>query len=394
MPKSSSPHASTTTSHESPRVITNQHPINAVYMRGGTSKGVFFHARDLPPAGPARDAILLRVMGSPDPLQIDGMGGTYSSTSKVVVVDEPHDGTVTYWFGQVDITTPHIDWQGNCGNLTTAVGPFVIEEGLVAAYEPFTTLMLHNGNTDTRIEADVPVANGSFQVTGAHVVHGVPGTGSAVVTRFLDPAGKTTGQLLPLGPTTDVEMPDGQSIPVSVVDASSVYAFVRASDLGIDMTTADPATLNTEATLLQRLEHLRSALAVRLGRVDTPADAATQSATVPRIMVFEPGDHTIHVVARAVMMGVFHRALPMTGALCLAAAAHTPGTLVAASMETAAASKVVIGHPRGTATVEVTVKHHGATVTIDSLGVTRTARRIMDGRVYVEQYDEITGSLF
>src|SRR5699024_9478181 len=173
-----------------------------------------------------------------------------------------------------------------------------------------------------------------------------------------------------------------------------VYAFVRASDLGIDTTTADPAMLNTDATLLQRLEHLRSALAVRLGRVDTPVDAATQSATVPRIMALEPGDHTTHVVARAVMMGVFHRALPMTGALCLAAAAHTSGTLVAASLESAVPSEVVIGHPRGTATVEVAAQHHGATITIDSLGVTRTARRIMDGRVYVEQYDEITGSLF
>jgi hypothetical protein len=368
-------------------VTTNQDPINAVYMRGGTSKGVFFHARDLPPAGPVRDAVLLRVMGSPDPLQIDGMGGTYSSTSKVVVVDEPHDGMVTYWFGQVDITAPHIDWQGNCGNLTTAVGPFVIEEGLLPAREPVTTLTLHNGNTGTRIEAEVPVANGSFQVAGDHVVDGVPGTGSAVVTRFLDPAGKTTGQLLPLGPITEVDMPDGPSIPVSVVDASSVYAFVRASDLGIDMAAADPAALNGDAPLLERVEHLRSTLAVRLGRVDTPADAATQSATVPRLMVIEPGDHSTHVIARAVMMGVFHRALPMTGALCLAAAAHTPGTLVSASLNSAAPAEVVIGHPRGTATVEVAAEQHGPTVTIRSLGVKRTARRIMDGRVYIEQYD-------
>ena len=194
-------------------MTSNQYAINAVYLRGGTSKGVFFHARDLPAAGPERDAVLLRVMGSPDPLQIDGMGGTYSSTSKVVVVDEPDDGVVTYWFGQVDITTPHIDWHGNCGNLTTAVGPFAIEEGLVPAREPVTTVPLLNGNTGTRIQAEVPVADGTFQVTGEHVVDGVPGTGSAVVTRYLEPAGTTTGQLLPLSTITDVAMPDGALIP-------------------------------------------------------------------------------------------------------------------------------------------------------------------------------------
>lgn len=364
-------------------MTTNQRPINAVYLRGGTSKGVFFHARDLPAAGPERDAVLLRVMGSPDPLQIDGMGGTYSSTSKVVVVDEPHDGVVTYWFGQVDITTPHIDWHGNCGNLTTAVGPFAIEEGLVPAREPVTTVPLFNGNTGTRIQAEVPVADGTFQVTGEHVVDGVPGTGSAVVTRYLEPAGTTTGQLLPLSTITDVAMPDGALIPVSVVDAASVYAFVRVSDLGLDLSDAEPAALNTDSALLLRIEHLRSALAVQLGRVRKPADAATRSATVPRIMVVAPGDDTTHVVARAVMMGTFHRALPMTGALCLAAAAHTPGTVVSETLDAAAPSKIVIGHPRGTASVVVDMAHDQGTPTIRSLGVTRTARRIMDGRVYV-----------
>ena len=365
-------------------MTTNQRAINAAYMRGGTSKGVFFHACDLPPAGPERDAVLLRVMGSPDPMQIDGMGGTYSSTSKVVVVDAPQDGVVTYWFGQVDIAQPHIDWHGNCGNLTTAVGPFAIEEGLVPAQEPVTTLTLRNGNTDTLIEAEIPVANGTFQIAGDHVVDGVPGIGAGVVTRFVDPAGKTTGSLLPLDAVTDVELPDGQSVWVSVVDASSVFAFIRAQDLGIDMSAADPVTLSADTALLQRIEHIRSALAVRLGRVEEPADAATQSATVPRIIVFAPGDDETHVNARAVMMGAFHRALPMTGALCLAAAAHTPGTLVSASLAETAPSNVVIGHPRGHAVVEVLAEHNDAGVTIRSLGVTRTARRIMDGRVYVE----------
>src|SRR5699024_5770357 len=153
---------------ERPRVTTNQRAIPATYMRGGTSKGVFFHSRDLPPAGPERDELLLRIMGAPDPLQIDGMGGTYSSTRTVMVIDEVRNTEVTYWFGQVSIDEAYIDWDGNCGNLTAAVGPFAVEEGLIPAHEPVTTFTLHNGNTDTKIETSVPVKNETFQVEGKH----------------------------------------------------------------------------------------------------------------------------------------------------------------------------------------------------------------------------------
>ena len=364
---------------------TNQRAITATYMRGGTSKGVFFHARDLPPAGPERDELLLRIMGSPDPLQIDGMGGTYSSTSKVVVVDEPHDGELTYWFGQVAINAPHIDWNGNCGNLTTAVGPFALEEGLVQGHDPVTRVTLHNANTGTKIEAEVPTSNGTFRVDGKHVVDGVPGAGSPVVTRYLDPAGKTTGSLLPTGDaTTQVTLASGEQLWVSVVDAASVFAFIRAEDLGVDMSQTDVSVLNADAELLERIEEIRSRLAVQLGRVNDPTDAATESATVPRIIVFGPGDNVM-VHARAVMMGVFHRALPMTGALCLAAAAHTPGTLVADGLTEPTAREVIIGHPRGQAAVEVDAKTDDYKTRIESLGVTRTARRIMDGNVYVPE---------
>lgn len=365
-------------------MTTNQRAIPATYMRGGTSKGVFFHSRDLPPAGPERDEVLLRVMGSPDPLQIDGMGGTYSSTSKVVVVDEGRNNEVTYWFGQVSIDQPYIDWNGNCGNLTTAVGPYAIEEGLVPAHEPITTFNLHNGNTGTTIQTSVPVKNGSFQPTGKHVVDGVPGTGSPVVTRYLDPAGTTTGGLLATGrPMTDVYLPSRQLLQVSVVDATSVYAFIRADDIGVDIEHTDVETLNADQELLELLEHIRSHLAVKLGRVDNAAEAATESATVPRIILIEPGTGDTLVNARAVMMGRFHRALPMTGALCLAAATHTPGTLVAESLPSAAGPEVVIGHPKGQAVVEVDSERREDRAVIRSLGVTRTARRIMDGHVYV-----------
>lgn len=361
----------------------NQRAITAAYMRGGTSKGVFFHSRDLPPAGPERDELLLRIMGSPDPLQIDGMGGTYSSTSKVVVVDDVRNNEVTYWFGQVSIDQAYIDWNGNCGNLTTAVGPFAVEEGLVPAHEPVTTFTLHNGNTGTKIQTSVPIKSGSFQSEGKHVVDGVPGTGSPVVTRYLDPAGTTTGSLLATGrPMTDVYLPSRQLLQVSVIDAASVFAFIRADDLGVDL-SADTQTLNADHELLDLIEHIRSHLAVKLGRVDKATQAATESATVPRIILFEPGTGDTLVNARAVMMGKFHRALPMTGALCLAAATHTPDTLVARSLPEQAPSEVVIGHPKGQAVVEVEAEHREHSVAIRSLGVTRTARRIMDGNVYV-----------
>lgn len=362
----------------------NQRAITATYMRGGTSKGVFFHSRDLPAAGPERDEVLLRIMGSPDPLQIDGMGGTYSSTSKVVVVDEVRNNEVTYWFGQVSIDQAYIDWHGNCGNLTTAVGPFAVEEGLVPAHEPVTTFTLHNGNTDTKIQAAVPVKNGSFRVDGDHVVDGVPGTGSPVTTRYLDPAGTTTGSLLATArPVTDVYLPSGQAVQVSVVDAASVFAFIRAEDLGVDLGHSDTPTLNADHELLDLIEHIRSQLAVKLGRVEAPALAATESATVPRIMLFSPGGGDTLVNARAVMMGQFHRALPMTGALCLAAATHTPGTLVAESLAEPAGPEVAIGHPKGQTVVEVDAERRENSVKIRSLGVTRTARRIMDGQVYI-----------
>ncbi len=369
---------------ERPRVTTNQRAITATYMRGGTSKGVFFHSRDLPPAGTERDELLLRIMGSPDPLQIDGMGGTYSSTSKVVVVDEVRNNEVTYWFGQVSVDEAYIDWHGNCGNLTTAVGPFAVEEGLVPAHEPVTTFTLHNGNTDTKIETSVPVKNGTFKVEGDHAVDGVPGTGAPITTQYVDPAGTTTGALLPTSrPVTDVHLSSGQLLQVSVVDAASVFAFIRASDLNLQLSQSDTAALNADDKLLELIEYIRSQLAVTLGRVNDPALAATESATVPRIMLFEPGTDETLIRARAVMMGKFHRALPMTGALCLAAAAHTPGTLVAESLSEPAPAEVTIEHPKGQVAVEVETQANYARTAIRRLGVTRTARRIMDGKVYV-----------
>ena len=184
--------------------------VPAVLMRGGTSKGVFLHARHVPPAGPRRDALVLDLMGSPDPMQIDGLGGTYSSTSKVMIVEPGPDSTVLYWFGQVGVDTRDGRLVGNCGNLTTAVAAFAVDEGLVPAVAPVTFVRLLNGNTGVRIVAEVPVENGRVQTRGTQRVAGVPRPGAPIATHYQYPGGSVTGRLLPTGRVTDaLDLPDG-----------------------------------------------------------------------------------------------------------------------------------------------------------------------------------------
>lgn len=361
--------------------------VPAVLMRGGTSKGLFLHARDIPSAGRTRDALLLELMGSPDPMQIDGLGGTYSSTSKVVVVDVLTEGVVRYLFGQVGIETASIDWSGNCGNLTTAVGPFAIDEGLVEAVEPVTQMILLNANTGVRIVSEVPVEVGAARKDGDHVVAGVPGTGAPIVTRYLDPAGGVLGSALPTGNVTDKVTTSFGDVTVSIVDVTHPYAFVLAEALGIIPGAVGVAELNADADLLRRLEELRGACAVLLGAVGTPGDAMALSPAVPRLVLVamaQPTDRaTLEVIA--VSMGAVHRALPMTGALCAAAAAKIPGTVVNACA-TPAGEAVLIAHPRGVTDVLVDLSvgplGGAASVEVRSVGIVRTARRLMAGTAY------------
>lgn len=357
--------------------------LPAVYMRGGTSKGVFFHAGDLPPAGSDRDRILLAVMGSPDPLQIDGMGGTVSSTSKAIVVEAGPGDAVTYWFAQVGIDEARVDWSGNCGNLTTAVGPFAIEERLVPVTGDVTRVRLLNGNTGIEIHADVPTPDGRVATTGDLAIAGVPGSGAPVVTRYLDPAGGVLGELLPLASATSTLVTPHGAVEVSVVDAAHPNVFARIADVAPDVAGRSVVELNSDPVFLARTEAVRAAAAVAVGAAPDASVATKDAPAVPRLMLVGPaaaGDADISVLAFS--MGRVHRGLPMTGALCLAAAACVPGSIVAeAAGGTTRAIRV--RHPLG---ISEAVAECGPDGAILSLGVVRTARRLMDGRVYPREY--------
>ncbi|WP_216895974.1 PrpF domain-containing protein [Nocardia alni] len=362
--------------------MTSGRGVPAVLMRGGTSKGLFLHARDLPPAGPRRDALVLDLMGSPDPMQIDGLGGTYSSTSKVMVVEPGPEGAVTYWFGQVGIDTPTVDWRGNCGNLTTAVAAFAVDEKLVPPVEPTTRVRMINGNTGVRIEAEVPVRDGRARTDGELRVAGVPRPGSPIVTHYSDPGGAVTGKLLPTGNPVDTAEGPAGPLELSILDVTSAYVFARAADLDIVPHERSVAELNADPDLLLRIERIRGEAARLLGVVDKADDAQELSPVIPRIVLVGPArapDTDLAVVA--VSMGVVHRAVPITAALCLAAAARIPGTLphgcLAREDTVPPSSALRIAHPLGTVDVLAQVRADGPHV--DSVGVVRTARRLMSG---------------
>ena len=308
-----------------------QRRIPAVYMRGGTSRALFFHARDLPPTGPERDAILLRALGSPDPYarQLDGLGGGISSLSKACIIGPPShpDADVDYTFAQVEVGRAVVDCRGNCGNCSSAVGPFAVDERLVAAREPETIVRIHNTNTRKLIIAHVPVQDGEAAVDGDFELPGVAGKGARIALDFVDPGGAVTGALLPTGRPRD--RIDG--IEVSLVDATNPMVFVRASDLGATGTES-PTEIDGSSILTARLERIRALAGQHMG--------IAGSAAVPKIALVAPptpftaldgtrySAHAVDVVARVMSMGNCHRAFALTAAMCLAVAARIEDTVV------------------------------------------------------------------
>src|SRR5437867_8208028 len=252
----------------------SQQKIRAVYMRGGTSRCLVFHQDDLPPAGAARDRVLSAALGSPDSYgrQLDGLGGGISSLSKACIIGPPTllGADVDYTFAQVDIRSPVVDYQGNCGNCSSEVGPFAIDERLVKAADGKTIVRIYNTNTKKLIVAHVPVRDGEAAVEGDFALPGVPGTGARIALDFVDPGGAVTGRLLPTGRTRDVI--DG--VDASLVDATNPVVFVRAKDAGL-AGTESPAELDGDAALGTRLEKIRAAAAELMG--------IAGSAAVPKI---------------------------------------------------------------------------------------------------------------
>lgn len=361
-------------------------------MRGGTSKAVFFHEEDLPENQEEWPEIFMKVMGTPDVKQIDGMGGTVSSTSKIAIIsksDRP-DVDVNYTFRQVDIVIPRVDGTANCGNISSAVGPYAIDEGMVEAVEPITVVRVLNTNTNKIIEEHVRVKDGHACVYGDEVIKGVPGTGSRIDMFFEDPAGAKTGKLFPTGKKKEIfDVPGYGEAEVSVVDCSNAIVFIKASDLGIQGT--ELTELNQNKDVMEHIERIRGMAAVKLGFVDDYMEARTKSTSAPKVsIVSAPQDYKnmdgdtvsaddMDICVRAISVGALHKAYPMTVAVGTGAAAKIPGTIVYEACRKNDTGSVRLGHSSGV--TEVNMKMDGEKVLAG--GVTRTARRIMDGYVYV-----------
>ena len=371
----------------------------AVFMRGGTSKGLFFRAEDLPSDPAGRERFLLRATGSPDPngRQLDGMGGGISSLSKVMIVSRSgREGVdVDYDFGQIAIGEPVIDRVANCGNLSAAVGVFAVEAGLVRLPDGEAVLRMFNVNTRKRVDCVLQIADGHAKVRGDCAIAGVTGTGAPIRLDFLEPGGAGTGALLPTGAPVDMlELPDGTSVAASIVDASNLCVFVRAADMGLAGTEL-PVPLGGNIRILQRFEAIRAAAAVKAGVASNAREATRASPAAPKIaMVCAAADalslsgapvkaEDCNIQVRMISMGLPHLAIPLTGAMCTAVAARIPGTLVQeCACPVGPDTALNIGHGSGVLPVEAVVTRRGGGWFAERVSVYRTARVLMEGRVF------------
>lgn len=362
-------------------------------MRGGTSKCVVLRADDIPPEGPDRDLFLLRLMGSPDPRQIDGLGGATSTTSKVVLVRpsaEP-DVDVDYTFAQVSVPEAAVDYRGNCGNCASAVGPFAITEGLVALDVPLTLVRIRNTNTGKLLVAEVATDVAGPVEAGDFTIAGVPGTGALQTLWFHEPQGTAGMGLLPSGNALDTVPTAIGPVRVSFVDAANPVVFAAAEDLGLSGTEVTPLEVWPHAIRLA-LEEVRGFAATILGLVPTPGDAARLSRNIPKVgLVTAPAAYqdiygrdvagkSHDICARILSMGTLHPAFALTGAMALAAAVGIPGSLPASVLTAGVPDVLRIGHPSGVLSVRRKLESPGS---LAALGVERTARRLFVGDAYV-----------
>lgn len=387
-------------------------PLRCSILRGGTSRGVFFLENDLPRDRAAIERILLNVFGSPDERQINGLGGATSQTSKAALIGPPSrtDADVDYTFAQVSVTDPLVDWGGNCGNLSAAVGPFAIDQGMVRAVEPTTVVRIHNTNTHKIIVATVPVVEGRAALAGDYTIPGVPGCGARIALEFTEPAGSVTGLLLPTGrPSDTIILSDGRSFEVSVVDAANPVVFLLAEELGLTGREL-PQEIEQRTEVTSALEEVRSIVAERLGIVSDRREATRRSPGLPKVgFVASPQTYTttlgvtisaesMDLQGRLMSMQTAHRSYMTTGAICTAVAACIDGTVVhkvtrATDCRTELRT-VRIAHPYGVMEATVRLQSQEETPAVVSVTVGRTARHILDGYVYVPRilFEESDGS--
>jgi len=375
--------------------------IRCFIIRGGTSKAVFLMANDLPDAPERRDALIRAVFGSPDVRQIDGLGGADVLTSKLAIIAPPSrgDADVDYTFAQVSFDSDIVDFNSNCGNISSAVGPFAIDQGLVRAVEPVTTVRIHQTNTGKILVASVPVMGGKATVTGNLHIDGVPGTGAKIVLDFTDMTGSLTGSMLPTGSVLDtITVSDGRKFNVSVVDVAIPVVFVSAADLGI-LGTETPEQIEQNERLMQTVEQIRGRVAERIGLVSSCEQAAEKSPYTPFFaMVGAPQNyHTftgidvcsvdIDLVSRLIFMLRMHKTYPGTGTVCTGVAAKIPGSVVWNVVPEESRDKALlhIGHPAGIIPVESEVNNKNGEITLQRAAIYRTARLIMEGYVYVHK---------
>lgn len=370
--------------------------VPCVIMRGGTSKGIYLKDNHLPKDQALRDKYILAIFGSPDVRQIDGLGGADPLTSKLAIIGKSTvpDADVDYTFAQVSIDKPVIDYSGNCGNISSAVGGFAIDEGLVNAVAPVTTVRIHNTNTGKILVAEVPVLNGRAKMSGDCAIDGVSGTGAEILMDFSGTAGSTTGKILPTGNAVDKISTSRGDLEISIVDVANTCVFVRATDVGM-LGNESPNVINSNKELLAYMEEVRAKAAVLAGMAPDEKTASEKSPAFPMIAFVGPRmeyeDFTtgktikaddVDFVSRMMFMQVLHKTYPGTGTACTGAASKLPGTIVNQMVPHAnEITEVKIGHPAGVIKV-VTDVENGE---LKKAAFARTARRIMEGYVYIEQ---------
>ena len=369
----------------------------AVFARGGTSKALIFHLADLPADRSQWDRLFLAVMGSPDAYgrQLDGMGGGVSSLSKVCIIGPPTraDADVDYTFAQVQVKEARVDFSGNCGNMSSAIGPFAVDEGLVEAADGEATVRIHNTNTSKIIRSTFKVAGGRSVEEGELVIPGVSGSGSAVRLDFLDPGGASTGKLMPTGRPLDTLQVDGVGpVEVSMIDAANACVFIDAASLDL-VGTELPDGLDDRPELLACIASIREHASVAMG-ISPDLAAARSKRLIPLVAIVSAPrqsatldgailpQEAVDLTVRMISNGQPHRALPLTGSLCVAVASAIPGTLAARNVRRERSGSLRLGMPSGVITVDAEVVAEQGTWRALHGAFYRTTRRLFEGMVY------------